>query len=194
MPLVWLSRWAGHSHVERVYGPDLLLEMAKRSAVTGHRHFFYGGAPAVADELASRLQSRFPGLQVAGTYSPPVMRAKEPEMETTIRTMNESGADIIWIGLGTPKQDWWAANHRPFLDAPVLIGVGAAFDFHTGRVRQAPARIQRSGLEWLFRLVQDPGRLWKRYLVYNSLFVLKVIRAKLRERRSRMRNDTPCDR
>ena len=182
MPLVWLSRRAGHRHVQRVYGPDLMLELCARSAVTGHRHFFYGGAPGVAGELAARLQRRFPGLQVAGTYTPPVLPVGAIEDAATIERINASGADIVWVGLGTPKQDWWVANHRPLLEAPVLIAVGAAFDFHSGRVRQAPRWMQRNGLEWLFRLSQDPRRLWKRYVFGNAWFVSRVIASSARLR------------
>jgi N-acetylglucosaminyldiphosphoundecaprenol N-acetyl-beta-D-mannosaminyltransferase len=174
MPLVWLSHRAGHRNVSRVYGPDLMLELARRSSETGHRHFFYGGAPGVADALARRLEDRFPGLNVAGTDCPPMLSVGALESEETIRKINDSGADIVWVGLGTPKQDWWVANHRPLLTAPVLIAVGAAFDFHTGRVRQAPAWMQDRGLEWLFRLGQDPKRLWRRYTVDNGEFVLKL--------------------
>lgn len=188
MPMVWLSRHAGHEHVSRVYGPDLMLELARRSPETGHRHFFYGGAPGVADELARRLEDRFPGLNVAGTHCPPMVSVGELESEETIREINDSGADIVWVGLGTPKQDWWVANHRPLLTAPVLIAVGAAFDFHTGRVRQAPTWMQRHGLEWLFRLSQDPKRLWRRYLIDNGLFVARLARreASLRSTRGRL--------
>ena len=171
MPLVWLSRRAGHTNVSRVYGPDLMLELAKRSADTGHRHFFYGGAPGVAVELAEKLAQRFPGLHVAGTHTPGKLAVGELESEETIEKINASGADIVWVGLGTPKQDWWVANHRPRLNAPVLIAVGAAFDFHTGRVRQAPQWMQRNGLEWTFRLSQDPKRLWRRYIIDNGRFV-----------------------
>lgn len=178
MPLVWLSRKAGHDKVSRVYGPDLMLELAERSAQTGHRHFFYGGMPGVADELAETLTVRFPGLQVAGTHTPPMQSKGEIESEDTIRKINDSGADIVWCGLGTPKQDYWVANHLSLLNAPVLIAVGAAFDFHTGRVKQAPAWMQRNGLEWFFRLTQDPRRLWKRYVVGNSRFVWNLARSR----------------
>jgi N-acetylglucosaminyldiphosphoundecaprenol N-acetyl-beta-D-mannosaminyltransferase len=177
MPLVWLSRKAGHDHVSRVYGPDLMLELASRSAQTGHRHFFYGGAPGVAETLAERLVTRFPGLNVAGTYTPPMLPIGAVESDETIRLINERDADIVWVGMGTPKQDWWVANHRPLLKAPVLIAVGAAFDFHTGRVRQAPTWMQRNGLEWLFRLSQDPKRLWRRYIIDNARFVARVARS-----------------
>jgi len=180
MPLVWLSRRAGHGEVSRVYGPDLMLELAQRSATTGHRHFFYGGAPGVADDLAAKLTDRFPGLNVAGTHTPPMQQIGDIESEETITKINDSGADIVWCGLGTPKQDWWVANHRALLHAPVLIAVGAAFDFHTGRVKQAPKWMQRNGLEWLFRLSQDPKRLWRRYVLDNGRFVSALLRRRAR--------------
>lgn len=178
MPLVWLSRNAGNSHVSRVYGPDLMLELCERSMFTGHSHFFYGGMPGVAEELADTLAARFPGLNVAGTYSPAMQRKGDIESSEVIQAINDSEADIVWCGLGTPKQDYWIANHRPLLNAPVLIAVGAAFDFHTGRVKQAPGWMQERGLEWFFRLMQDPKRLWKRYLVGNSRFVLSILRSR----------------
>ncbi len=154
MPLVWLSRKAGHDHVSRVYGPDLMLELAARSAETGHRHFFYGGAPGVADDLAAKLSARFPGLHVAGTHTPPMQQVGEIEHPDVIAKINDSNADIVWCGLGTPKQDWWVA-HRPLLHAPVLIAVGAAFDFHTGRVKAGPEMdaAQRPGVA----LPPEPG-------------------------------------
>lgn len=176
MPLVWLSRRAGQDHVSRVYGPDLMLELCQRSARTGHSHYFYGGMPGVADELVEKLLSRFPGLRVAGTHTPGMQVKGEIESAETIQAINDSEADIVWCGLGTPKQDYWVANHREVLNAPVLIAVGAAFDFHTGRVKQAPAWMQKRGLEWLFRLSQDPRRLWKRYAVGNSRFVWNIAR------------------
>ncbi len=182
MPLVWLSRWAGHRQTQRVYGPDLLLALCARSAQTGHRHFFYGGQPGVAEALVERLADRFPGLQVAGTLTPPMLPVGAIEGTETLDRLNSSGADVVWVGLGNPKQEWWVANHRPLLDTPVLIAVGAAFDFHSGRVRQAPRWMQRHGLEWIFRLTQDPRRLWKRYLVYNTQFVLAIVGRSIRSR------------
>jgi N-acetylglucosaminyldiphosphoundecaprenol N-acetyl-beta-D-mannosaminyltransferase len=176
MPLVFLSKRAGNTDVSRVYGPDLMLELCARSAQTGHRHFFYGGAEGVAETLADRLSSRFPGLQVAGTISPPMLKVGEIEKPETIQAINEARPDIVWVGLNTPKQDWWVANHRPLLHAPVLIAVGAAFDFHSGRIRQAPSWVQQCGFEWLFRLSQDPRRLWKRYVIGNSTFIAAILR------------------
>jgi N-acetylglucosaminyldiphosphoundecaprenol N-acetyl-beta-D-mannosaminyltransferase len=174
MPLVWLNLLRGHRHVSRVYGPDLMLALCERSKATGVRHFFYGGRPGVADQLARRLQDRFPGLQVAGTYAPPFRPADAPEDREVLDRIDASGADIVWVGLGTPKQDYWVSRHRGLLEAPVLVAIGAAFDFHAGLLPQAPRWMQRSGLEWLFRLVHEPRRLAFRYLVYNPLFVLKV--------------------
>lgn len=183
MPLVWLSRRAGHDHVSRVYGPDLMLELCARSAQTGHRHFFYGGGPGVADELVEKLNARFPGLNVAGQITPPMLGIGELEDPKTIDAINAANPDIVWVGLGTPKQDWWVANHRELLNAPVLIAVGAAFDFHSGRVKQAPKWMQRSGLEWLFRLSQDPQRLWRRYTLDNCQFAYEVLRRRLATRK-----------
>jgi N-acetylglucosaminyldiphosphoundecaprenol N-acetyl-beta-D-mannosaminyltransferase len=125
--------------------------------------------------LARRLQQRYPGLNIAGSYAPPFRPQVCPEEPEIIAQINGSQPDIIWVGLGTPKQDLWMAAHRDLLQAPVLIGVGAAFDFHTGRIPQAPHWMQRSGLEWLFRLWQEPRRLWYRYLVYNPLFILLIL-------------------
>jgi N-acetylglucosaminyldiphosphoundecaprenol N-acetyl-beta-D-mannosaminyltransferase len=174
MPLVWLSWLNGQRHVDRVYGPDLMLALCERSQATGARHFFYGGAPGVADLLVLKLRERFPELAVAGVHSPPFRGVDAEEDQAILNAINASQADVVWVGLGTPKQDYWVARHRPLLTAPVLIAVGAAFDFHAGLLRQAPRWMQRSGLEWLFRLLQEPRRLAYRYLVYNPLFVMRV--------------------
>ena len=179
MPLVWLSRLHGFWQADRVYGPDLLLECCRRSVAAGHRHFFYGGGPGVPEQLISRLQGRFPGLPVAGWFSPP-FRALAPEEDVAImQRINAARPDIVWVGLSTPKQERWMAEHRDRLEAPVLIGVGAAFDFHAGLKRQAPRWMQRSGLEWMFRLLSEPRRLWRRYLRNNPLFVWELLLQKL---------------
>ena len=175
MPLVWLCHYYGEKKVTRVYGPDLLLSVCDNSIAKGYRHFFYGGAPGIADALAQNLKHRFPGLIVAGTYSPPILAIGQLEEPHTIDMINSSNPDIVWVGLGTPKQDYWVARHRPLLNAPVLVAVGAAFDFLTGRIPQAPTWMQRNGLEWLFRLAKEPRRLAYRYLVYNPFFVLRVL-------------------
>lgn len=174
MPLVWLSRLGGYRHVDRVYGPDLVLALCERSVATGYRHFFYGGAKGIPEQLVANLQQRFPGLQIAGSYSPPFRPLTPEEDEQVVQIINQADPDIVWVGLSTPKQERWMANHLGRLTAPVLIGVGAAFDFHAGRKRQAPRWMQRSGLEWLFRLLSEPRRLWRRYLVNNPLFIANV--------------------
>lgn len=185
MPLVWLLKRAGHRSATRVYGPDLMLDVCGASVAAKHRHFFLGGAPGVAETMADRLGARFPGLEVAGMLSPPYRRLTVEEDEALVRTVNEANADIVWVGLGAPKQELWMAEHRDRLDAAVLVGVGAAFDFHAGAVRQAPAYLQRAGLEWAYRLLKEPRRLWYRYLVYNPWFVLLVVRRHWRTIRGR---------
>ena len=170
MPLVWWSRCQGWAQARRVYGPDLLLACCERSMTTGYRHFFYGGGDGVADLLASRLLRRFPGLVVAGTYTPPACLTPEEDDEVVAR-INSAAPDIVWVGLGTPDQEYWMAEHVDRLDAGVLIGVGTAFDVHAGLKPHAPGWMQTSGLEWLFRLATEPRRLWKGYLVNNPAFL-----------------------
>ena len=175
MPLVWLSRWKGHARVNRVYGPDLMLAVCERSIERGWRHFLYGGDAGVPELLAERLSTRFPGISIAGCHSPPFRALTAVEDAALADRLDASGADIVWVGLGTPKQERWMSEHVGHLAAPVLIGVGAAFDFHVGRKPQAPAWMGRSGLEWLFRLSTEPRRLWKRYCVNNPLFIGNVL-------------------
>ena len=170
MPLVWLGRQQD-SKVSRVYGPDLMLAEFTRSLAAGHRHFLYGGGPGVSERLADKMRTRFPGLSVVGTTEPPYAPLEELTSQKTADTINEAAPDVVWVGISSPKQERWMARMRPLLRAPVLIGVGAAFDFHSGTVRQAPRWIQRSGLEWLFRLASEPRRLWRRYLVNNPWFL-----------------------
>jgi N-acetylglucosaminyldiphosphoundecaprenol N-acetyl-beta-D-mannosaminyltransferase len=170
-----LNWWHGQRHVERVYGPDLLLACCAQSVARGDRHFFYGGAEGVAERLIGRLQSRYPGLNVAGSYSPPFGPMTAAEDADIVRRINEAAPDIVWVGLSTPKQERWMAEHAGRVHAPVLVGVGAAFDFHAGVKRQAPRWMQRAGLEWLFRLGTEPRRLWRRYLVNNPVFVWRVL-------------------
>jgi N-acetylglucosaminyldiphosphoundecaprenol N-acetyl-beta-D-mannosaminyltransferase len=174
MPLVWLSRLAGHRRVERVYGPDLLLACCRRSEVAGYRNFFYGGASGVPEQLTTRLLEKFPDLRVTGAYSPPFRKMTPGEDDDVVRTINRAAPDIVWVGLSTPKQERWMSEHLGRLTAPVLIGVGAAFDFHAGLKRQAPHWVQQGGLEWLFRLLTEPRRLWRRYLYNNPVFLWKV--------------------
>jgi len=174
MPLVFLSRWMGYPHVDRVYGPDLMLAVSAMMAERGYSSYYYGGAEGVPEMLAEKMSARFPGLKIAGTYSPPFRSLIREEDEAIVEQINAANPDVIWVALGCPKQTIWMAEHRPRLKAPVLIGVGAAFDFHTGRIPQAPRWMQRRALEWLFRLGTEPRRLWRRYLISNPLFVLYV--------------------
>jgi N-acetylglucosaminyldiphosphoundecaprenol N-acetyl-beta-D-mannosaminyltransferase len=172
MPLVWLSRRAGHRHVTRVYGPDLLLALAGRA---GLRHYFYGGGPGIAEQLARCLEHNYPGTSIAGTYSPPFRALNPEEDEAIVASIRASRSDVVWVGLGTPKQERWMASHVGRVGDSVLIGVGAAFDFHAGTVRQAPLWLQRRGLEWLFRLLIEPRRLWRRYFTVIPLFMLHAV-------------------
>lgn len=171
MPLVWL---APHG-VERVYGPDLLLAACDAGRAVGLRHYFFGGAPGVAGLLRDKLVARFPGLDVVGTFTPPYRPLSPEELAAFRADVARAKPDVIWVGLGTPKQERFMAENWRMLDTALLIGVGAAFDFHSGRVRQAPRWMQRSGLEWFFRLCTEPRRLGPRYLATNPLFILRVI-------------------
>ena len=179
VPLVWLLRQAGYRQVSRVYGPDLMLASMERSRQTGQRHYFHGGVAGVAAELAAVMERRVAGLTVAGFSTPAFGTVRELCTQDVAERINRAEPDIVWVGMSSPKQDLWMSCMRPLLHAPVLIGVGAAFDFHTGRVRQAPRWMMRSGLEWSFRLLQEPRRLWRRYLIDNPWFLLEVGRQRL---------------
>lgn len=192
MPLVWLSRLRGHANVDRVYGPDLLLALAEHTASRGCRHFFFGGAPGIPERLVENLKTRYPSLVVAGTFSPPFHSPSDDEDAAIIERINGARADIVWVGFGTPKQERWMATHRARLEAPVLLGVGAAFDFHAGAKVQAPRWIQRSGFEWLFRLLTEPRRLWKRYLVNNPQFLFFTLLQLLRLKRYEIEGTPRC--
>ena len=170
MSLVWLCRLKGQGGAERVYGPDLMLELCGWALAAGYRHFFYGASEEVLEALTGRLQARFPGLRIAGTFAPPFRPLSAEEDEAVVRRIRAARPDIVWVGLSTPKQERWMAEHVASLGTPALIGVGAAFDFHAGRKRQAPRWMQRSGLEWFFRLLSEPRRLARRYLVNIPLF------------------------
>lgn len=171
MPLVWLGRLRGFHRMERVYGPDLMLALCRQSVSRRYRHYLYGGAPGTPEQLADALQRQFPGLQVLGVYSPPFQPLTAEQDEQIVSAINAAAPDIVWIGLSTPKQERWMAAHVGRVTAPVLIGVGAAFDFLAGRKKQAPLWMQRNGLEWLFRLLTEPRRLWRRYLTSIPPFV-----------------------
>ena len=170
MPMVWAGKWAGLP-VERVYGPDLMLALCERAVES----YFYGGAEGVPELLAQRLTARFPGLRVAGTYSPPFRPLSPAEDIEIVERINAAAPDLVYVGLSTPKQERWMAAHVGLLNAPALLGVGAAFDIHAGTLRQAPRWMQRSGTEWTFRLGVEPRRLWRRYLTNNPRFALRLI-------------------
>ena len=176
VPLVWLSRLAGHKETGRVFGPDLMLQVSGMLAATGGSAFYYGGAPGVAEELADEMAARFPGIKCAGIICPPFRDLTDQEAEEYVAQMNQSNADILWIGLSTPKQERWMAKFRPRLTIPAIVGVGAAFDYNTGRLTRAPKWVQRCALEWLYRLIQEPRRLWRRYMRNNPLFIWYLLR------------------
>jgi N-acetylglucosaminyldiphosphoundecaprenol N-acetyl-beta-D-mannosaminyltransferase len=183
-PLVWAMNAMGHDLPQRVYGPELMARYCERSALTGARMFLYGGRNQGAlVQLALNLRRRYPGVKIVGGYSPPFRQLSSEEEDAVVSEINRSKADIVWVGIGVPKQEKWMAAMRDRLDAPVLIGVGAAFDFHAGLVPQAPDWMQHSGLEWAYRLAHEPRRLWKRYARYNPLFVARFARQYGRHRR-----------
>ncbi len=180
MPMVWAGKHAGFETIDRVSGPDLMPLLCERGAARGWRHFFYGGAEGVPEKLAAKLAERVPHLAVVGTHSPP-FRALTADEETEIIDMiNASGADIVWVGLSTPKQERWMAAMAGRLEAAAVLGVGAAFDFHSGGLKRAPMWMQRSGLEWLYRMMKEPRRLARRYLTNNPRFVLSILRRRPR--------------
>jgi N-acetylglucosaminyldiphosphoundecaprenol N-acetyl-beta-D-mannosaminyltransferase len=183
-PLAWALRALGHEEASRVYGPDLMAKYLERSAQTGTRMYLYGGRNQGAlVELTLRLRRQFPGLRIVGGYSPPYRPLTAEEEDWVAADINRSRADVVWVGTGQPKQEKWMAHMRDRLDAPVLVGVGAAFDFHAGLVPQAPSWMQAGGLEWVYRLAQEPRRLWRRYARYNPLFVAAFARQYLLGRR-----------
>jgi N-acetylglucosaminyldiphosphoundecaprenol N-acetyl-beta-D-mannosaminyltransferase len=175
VPLVWVGRLQGQ-HVERVCGPDFMLAMVDRGRALGYRHYLYGGAPGVAEKLATRMRQRFPGADFVGIEVPPFRALSADEDAAAVAAINRARPDCVWIGLGSPKQDLWVADHRDRLDAAAVLAVGAAFDFHAGTKRRAPLWMQRSGAEWLFRLLTEPRRLWRRYTVVNLQFLALVLR------------------
>ncbi len=174
MPTVWVGRLQGQRKMGRVYGPDFMLNFCSLSITRGYRHFLYGGNPGVADQLTGVLTRRFPGLRIVGTYTPPyrpLNGAEERELRELVRATKP---DVIWVGLSTPKQEQFMAEYLERLDTRLMVGVGAAFDIHTGKVADAPAWVKRSGMQWLHRLCQEPRRLWRRYLINNPKFLWKI--------------------
>jgi len=174
MPMTWVGRAQGHREMDRVYGPDLMLEIFRQTADGSVRHFFYGGKEGVAERLRRRLGDTFPGAVICGTYTPPFRALTPEEEDVLVQTLAAAKPHILWIGLSTPKQERFMHRYLDRLPVPIMIGVGAAFDIHAGLLQQAPRWIQRSGLEWLFRLCTEPRRLWRRYLVNNPAFVYAI--------------------
>lgn len=181
MPLVWLGRRQGH-RVERVCGPDFMPAVVKRGIPLGRTHYFLGGAPGVSEDLAARLAARYPGVRVVGTSSPPFHAWSLEEEDAIVAEINAAKPDYVWVGLGAPKQDLWVAAQRSRLQAPVLLAVGAAFDFHAGTRRRAPHWMQRTGTEWLFRLASEPRRLAGRYTRINLRFAWLIVEEMARRR------------
>ncbi|CAN2042212.1 N-acetylglucosaminyldiphosphoundecaprenol N-acetyl-beta-D-mannosaminyltransferase [Candidatus Magnetomoraceae bacterium gMMP-15] len=176
MPLVWAGKIYGHSDMGRVYGPDLMWTICKSSVKKGFTHFLYGGNKGVAETLKNTLEKKIPGIKIAGTYTPPFRPLTNAEEKDMIKQVNQTKPDFFWVGLSTPKQEIFMSEYILKLDTKVMLGVGAAFDYHTGRVTDSPDWIKRSGMQWLHRLLQDPKRLWKRYLINNPLFVYKFLK------------------
>jgi N-acetylglucosaminyldiphosphoundecaprenol N-acetyl-beta-D-mannosaminyltransferase len=174
MPTVWVGHMQGNPGMKRVFGPDLMLEVCRRSAGTGIRHFLYGGKPGIADELAEGLRRRFPGITVVGTFTPPFRPLDPCEQLALEKQLGAASPDIVWVGLSTPKQETFMAENFQRLPGKIMVGVGAAFDIHTGHVKDAPKWIKDAGLQWAHRLCQEPRRLWKRYLVNNSAFLVAI--------------------
>jgi N-acetylglucosaminyldiphosphoundecaprenol N-acetyl-beta-D-mannosaminyltransferase len=173
-PTVWVGRTQGHSGMRRVFGPDLMVELSRRSAHRGHTVVLYGGKPGVAEELRTNLANWFPGIKIIGTHCPPFRPLTEPEELVLQKWFDELDPDLVWVGLSTPKQELFMARYLNRLRCRVMIGVGAAFDIHTGRLHDSPDWIKKAGLQWAHRLFQEPGRLWKRYLVNNSKFLFRI--------------------
>lgn len=172
-PVAWMLRHLGFPGQQRINGPDLMWKYCELAASRGESIYLFGGMPATLEILHGRLVEVFPGLKIAGSYSPPFRPMTVEEDDSVVEMINASGAGTVWVSLGCPKQEKWMATHRGRINA-VMIGVGAAFDYHAGTISRAPQWMQNNGLEWLHRLASEPGRLWKRYLVTNTLFVLKA--------------------
>jgi N-acetylglucosaminyldiphosphoundecaprenol N-acetyl-beta-D-mannosaminyltransferase len=171
-PLAWIGRFLGHNKISQVSGPDFMPLLCEESRDLGSSHFLYGGAPGVAERAAAALSSSYPGIQIAGTYTPPFRPLTAQEDDLICQQINDSGADLVWVCLGCPKQERWMYEHRDRLNVKVLLGVGQALDVIAGIKKRAPVWMRRMGLEWLYRLSSEPGRLWKRYLTTNCLFVI----------------------
>ena len=176
-PLSLIARWNGLMDVGRVAGPDFLPHLISKAQ--GVRHYFYGSTPDTLARLTANLRERFPDIIIAGSHSPPFRELTTEETDNIIGQINAAKPDLIWVGLGAPKQEYWMSRHYEQLRPAILLGIGAAFEFHAGMTPRAPAWMQRLSIEWLYRLLQEPRRLWKRYLVTNSLFIYYLARQTL---------------
>jgi len=174
MPLVWVGRLQGLQNLERVTGPEVMLDVMQSPEFRGYRHFLCGGEPGMAELLRERLCERCPGIAICGTFTPPFRPMKLAEERALIESVHRAQPDIIWVGLGAPKQEHFMAHYLPLLDTTLMMGVGAAFLIHTGRIQDSPRWIKRAGLQWAHRLLQEPTRLWRRYLLRNPVFVYRV--------------------
>jgi len=179
MPLVWVCHLRGFVDVQRVCGADLVMSLCQHTQQSGLRHYFYGGKPGVAERMAAELKHLFPDLEIAGTKSPPFHAPDQAEDARLINEIVKTKPHIVWVGLSTPKQEFWMRDHVGLIPGATLIGVGAAFDFVAGDVKRAPIWMQHRGLEWLHRLMSEPRRLWRRYLVLGPLFILKIANEQL---------------
>lgn len=175
MPTVWLGRMQGFENMSRVYGPDLMLKLCHYSQSKKFKHFLYGGNTGVAENLKKNLQKKYPELNVVGTYTPPFRPLNDQEKNELAEQVRQAQPDIFWVGLSTPKQELFMQEYLPKLETKIMLGVGAAFDVHTGNIIDAPAWMKNSGLQWLHRLIQEPKRLWRRYLINNPIFIYKTI-------------------
>ena len=183
MPVVWAANMLGANLSDRVYGPELMLRYSERCAERGHRVWLYGGRDQGSlVQLALNMRRRHPGINIVGGYSPPFRPMTAEEEDSLVDQINSARPDVLWVGIGVPKQEKWMARMRERLDVPVMCAVGAAFDFHAGRISQAPSWMQKRGLEWIYRIAQEPRRLLPRYLYYNPAFLLALSRQLLRER------------
>ena len=184
MPLVWVGRQQRCPNMERVAGPEFMLELMASPEFSGCRHFLCGGEVGMAEELAAKLRASIPGIEICGTFTPPFRALKEHEERALVESVHRAAPDIVWVGLGAPKQELFMARYLPLLDTTLMMGVGAAFLMHTGRIRQSPVWVRRAGLQWMHRLLQEPGRLWRRYLLGNPLFVSRILWQFLRHGRA----------
>jgi N-acetylglucosaminyldiphosphoundecaprenol N-acetyl-beta-D-mannosaminyltransferase len=182
MPMSWVGWLQGFAQMDRVFGPDLMSDLCERSLARGYRHFLYGGQPGVAEQLKATLETRFPGLRIVGTFTPPFRPLDAREESDLIARVHACQPHVLWVGLSTPKQEHFMARYIDRLQVPLAIGVGAAFDYHTGRIRDCSPWIKRSGLQWLHRLLQDPRRLTRRYLRNNPEFLFRITVASLKLR------------